>query len=120
VQRTVLALHQDAGEAEAEQQEAERERERAQHRAAGGAGRALGPHHPHAECGHPEGLAARRPRVAEIGELPGDEDDRDDDVFLAPRDVPAGHHAHHVGNPGQREREYARAHHGVDGIGEEP
>src|SRR5580693_990507 len=84
VQRAVLALHQDAGEAEAEQQEAERERQRAEHRVPRAEGRAVGPHHPHAEHGHAERLAARRPRVAEVGELPGDEQDRDDDVLLAP------------------------------------
>jgi hypothetical protein len=91
VQGAVLALHKDAEEAQAEKQEAEWEHRRARRAAPRVEGFAICADDPHAEHRHAEGPATRRPRVTEVEELPGRENDGDHDVCPAPADRMAGH-----------------------------
>lgn len=77
---TVLALHQDAEESQAEEQEAKREHQCAHDAPPRVEGRAISPDDAHPQRRHAEGPAAHRPRVPEVEELPGGEDDGHDDI----------------------------------------
>ena len=80
VQGAVLALYEDAEEAEPKEQEAEREHQGADDAPPWFQHRAVCRDDADAERRHAEGAAAHRPRVAEVHELPEDEEDGHDDI----------------------------------------
>src|SRR5262249_10829099 len=75
------------------------------HGVAGPGGIAVGFDHPHAEDGHARGLAAGRPGVGEVDDLPDDQQDRSDDEVVLPFDGMAGQYVEPVrgGGPDQGE-----------------
>jgi len=80
VQGPVLTLNEDAEEAQSEEEEAQREHQGAHDATPRVEARAIRLDHAKAKYGHADGPAARRPRVTEIEELPGGENDGDDDI----------------------------------------
>src|ERR1017187_4338355 len=83
-------------------------------------GRAICPDDADAEHGHAEAPAARRPRVTEVKELPGSENDGDDDICPVPADRMAGYDLHNKRSGRQTEGKQASADHEVDDERQEP
>jgi len=73
-----------------------------------------------AEHRHAEGLAAHRPRVPDVEELPDDEKDGDDGIRPVSVDGVADHDLHAIGNSREAEGKGASAHGQIDDVGREP
>jgi len=73
-----------------------------------------------AEHRHAEGLAAHRPRVPELEEVPDDKKDGGDGIRPVSVDGVADHDLHAIGNSRGAEDKGASAHGQIDDAGREP
>src|ERR1035438_8986689 len=116
----MLALHEDAQEAETEEEKAERERERADHSPPWVESRAVRADHAHAQHRHAERPAAGRPGVPEVENLQSREDDGDGDIGPGPVHRMARHDLPHQVGGRESQREQPRTDRGIDEEGQEP